>query len=198
MASDVEIELKFPIHNSNRVIDFLNQNAEFKHEKRQHDIYYNHPSRDFLADKTDVNEWFRIRIGGDEAEVNYKDFQPHGAKMKTHCIEYETAVSSYDQLSKILDALGFRELIAVKKTRQIWMYDDVEISMDEVDELGSFIELEYKGQMSDVAEVRKYLHEVLRTIGANEGTPASRGYPHMLLISKGLISDSQSNESNET
>lgn len=187
MASDIEIELKFPIYNADQVINFLEQNAKFKHIKRQHDIYYNHPSRDFLADNENVNEWFRIRVSGDEAELNYKDFQPHGAKMRTHCIEYETAVTSYDQLSKILDALDFKELITVKKSRKIWIFKDVEISMDEVDELGSFIELEYKGQNSNVDEVRDYLHETLRDIGANVGALELKGYPHMLLLARGLL-----------
>lgn len=184
---DVEIELKFPIRNPEQVVRFLENNATFKHERRQHDIYYNHPARDFLADGGNVNEWFRVRVSGDEAELNYKDFQPHDSVMKTHCTEYETTVSSKDQIEKILSALGFQLMIEVKKTRRIWLFDEVEISMDEVDELGSFIELEYKGQASDVDQARDYLHGMLAKLGAETDELASIGYPHLLLRSKGMI-----------
>src|SRR6202035_2696994 len=118
---------------------------------------------------------------------NYKDQQPHGVEIKTHAIEYETDVSSLDQLRKILHALGFRKLIDVKKVRRVWEYLDVEISLDEVEELGSFIELEYKGQLTDVAAARKQLFSVLEKLGAKTDTLAVKGYPHLLLAKKKLI-----------
>ncbi len=187
MAKDVEIELKFPLKNAQDVIDFLTKNAEFTHEKSQHDVYYNHPSKDFLTDNDNVNEWLRIRVSGDEAEINYKDWQPHEAKVKTHCTEYETTVSSYDQLSKILTALDFKKMIEVKKNRKSWNYKDTEISIDSVYDLGEFIEIEYKGSLSDIEEAREHLFEVIKTISAETEELDLKGYPYLLLKAKGLL-----------
>jgi adenylate cyclase class 2 len=187
MSNDIEIELKFPLKNAQTVIDFLNKNAVFKYEKSQHDVYYNHPSRDFLEDNDNVNEWLRIRVSGNEAEINYKDWLPHEAKVKTHCTEYETTVSSYDQLRKILDALNFKKMIEVKKNRKSWNYMETEISIDSVYSLGEFIEVEYKGSLSDVVEARKHLFEIIKTISAETGELDLNGYPYLLLKAKGLL-----------
>lgn len=187
MAKDVEIELKFPLKNAQDVIALLHKEAEFKHEKSQHDVYYNHPSRDFLEDSDNVNEWLRIRISGDEAEINYKDWQPHEAKIKTHCTEYETTVASYDQLGKVLAALDFKKMIEVKKNRKSWNYKDAEISIDSVDGLGEFIEVEYKGNLGDIDEARKYLFEVMEAISAETDELDLKGYPYLLLKAKGLL-----------
>jgi adenylate cyclase, class 2 len=187
MAQDIEIELKFPLLNADTVADFLNKNGKFKYENTQHDIYYNHPSRDFLKNNDNVTEWLRIRVSGNEAEINYKDWQPHDAKIKTHCIEFETTVASFDQLNKLLNALGFAKMIEVKKSRRSWMFDDVEISIDNVDELGSYIELEYKGRIDNVDKAREHLYKTLKQLGAETGNLDLKGYPYLLLQSKGLL-----------
>jgi adenylate cyclase, class 2 len=187
MAGDIEIELKFPLKNGEELVTFLDKRASFKKESRQHDIYYNPPDRDLLKNPKDVNEWFRVRLNGDSAQINYKDFQPHGERLKTHCIEYETDVASYDQLEKILRALGFTKLTDVKKLRKIWEYKDAEISLDAVDELGDYLEIEYKGGLTDVDEVRNYLFSILKEIRAATGEIEIHGYPYLLLVQKGLL-----------
>jgi adenylate cyclase class 2 len=188
MSKDIEIELKLPLHNAAEVIDFLSANAIFKYKSLQHDVYYNAPHRDFLADKGNVSEWLRIRIEKDKAQINYKDFQPHVSSIKTHCKEYETDVASYEQLTKILDALNFEKLVDVKKTRKAWEYKDTEVSVDSVTGLGEYLEVEYKGDHIDNVEaVRDYLHTIVETIGAETGELEHRGYPYLLLAKKKLL-----------
>jgi len=187
MADNVEIELKLPLHNAKELMASLNGRAKFEYEASQHDAYYNAPHRDFLADKDNVNEWLRIRLAGDRAQVNYKDFQPHDSKTKTHCIEHEADVSSAEQLTRILAALDFVKLVDVKKTRRVWMYKDVEVSIDAVEDLGDYIELEYKGNLRDVDAARDYLFAVLKEIGAETGELDQRGYPYLVLEKHGLL-----------
>jgi predicted adenylyl cyclase CyaB len=187
MAKDIEIELKLPLKNGQYVADFLNKNGKFKYENYQDDSYYNPAHRDFLENKDNVNEWLRIRKDGDRALITYKDWQPHETRIKTHAIEYETGIDSYDQLEKIFGALNLKKLIHVKKVRKSWNFKDTEISIDEVEELGSFIEVEYKGNLSDVEQARKYLFKILEEIGAETGELETRGYPYLLLAKKGLL-----------
>lgn len=188
MGKNIEIELKFQLLNRQEVEHFLSANAEFKYESFQHDIYYNAPHRDFLENKQNISEWLRIRIEKDKAQINYKDWQPHENSIKTHCIEYETNVDSYDQLRLILDALNFQKLIDVKKTRRAWIYMDAEISIDSVEELGEYLEVEYKGDaLSDITAVRSHLHSIVRKLGAKTKGLDLKGYPFGLLEKKNLV-----------
>lgn len=187
MAKDVEIELKLPLLNGDAAREALAKLAKKKYENFQHDVYFNSPGRDFLAEPDNICEWLRIRLDGDKAQINYKDWQPHEEKIKTHSIEYETNVDSYDQLEKIFTALGFKKLIEVKKTRQAWSYKDVEICLDSVEGLGEFIELEYKGDLDSVEAAREYLFAVLGELNAETGELDLKGYPYLLLGKKGLL-----------
>ena len=188
MAKDVEIELKFQLLNPVAVTNFLSANAEFRYESFQQDVYYNAPHRDFLENQDNISEWLRIRIEKDKAHINYKDWQPHDKSVKTHCIEYETNVDSYESLSHILDALNFKRLTEVKKTRRAWMYMDTEVSIDSVEDLGDYLEIEYKGDtLNNVSEARQHLHKVADKLGAETKGLDLKGYPFGLLEKKGLL-----------
>jgi len=113
---NIEIELKFPLLNYQTVESYLLVNGNFTYESFQHDVYFNPPNRNFVENLDNVCEWLRLRISTDKAQINYKDWQPHNEKVKTHCIEFETKIESYEQFHNILLALNFVELIEVKKT----------------------------------------------------------------------------------
>jgi adenylate cyclase class 2 len=187
MSNDVEIELKLPLINIQEVEALLSEKATFRYESFQHDTYYNAPHRNFLKDSDNVNEWFRVRIAEGKAQINYKDFQPHNSKIKTHCTEYEANVDSEEQLSKILVAMDFAKLVDVKKTRKAWDYMDTEVSIDLVEGLGNYIEVEYKGKHTDVQIARDHLFEVLKMLGAKTGELDTRGYPYLVLEKHGLL-----------
>lgn len=121
------------------------------------------------------------------AQINYKDFQPHEEKIKTHAIEYETNVDSSYQLQKILNALNFTKLVEVKKHRRSWNYEHTEISLDSVEGIGDYIEVKYKGNLQDIETVRKHLLTVLGSINAQTGELEHRGYPHFVLAKQGLL-----------
>lgn len=186
MAKDVEVELKYRLKNIQTVIEFLTKNAKFKHDKNQHDVYYNHPHRNFLEDINNVCEWLRIRVYGNKAEITYKDYLPRDSKIKTHCTEFETTVASYDQLTKILGALNFKKLIDVIKYRRSWDFKDTEISIDIVKDLGEFIEIEYTGKLDNIEAIRKYLFEIMKMIPAEVGDLDTKGYPYLLLEINGF------------
>lgn len=188
MAKNIEIELKFKLHNAGAVEAYLTANAAHQYTSFQHDVYFNPPHRDFLQDQTNISEWLRIRVQPDKAQINYKDWQPRDNPVKTHCIEYETDVASYEQLRHILDALNFSQLIEVKKTRKAWLFKDAEVSIDSVEELGDYIEVEYKGNsLENVDKVRDYLHSIVTELGAKTDGLDLKGYPFGLLEKKGLL-----------
>ncbi|HDD34114.1 MAG TPA: CYTH domain-containing protein [Thermofilaceae archaeon] len=62
----------------------------------------------------------------------------------------------------ILSYLGFKELATVKKLREVYVLDDVEVCLDRVEGLGEFVEVESRGASS------RELVELLEELGAGE------------------------------
>ena len=56
--------------------------------------------------------------------------------------ELELTVDQPETAAKILNSLGFTQILTVKKQRELWILHECEICLDEVFALGSFIEVE--------------------------------------------------------
>ena len=183
--ANIEIELKFPLKNPEKVIEFLNSNAnQNKKDISQKDIYYNAPHRNFVKVKYPY-EWLRIRETKKGFSLDYKHFHPENVKVTDYCDEFETKIENVESLKKIFLNLDFKELICVDKTRSTWNYKDVEIAIDEVKGLGSFIELELKKEVENPKEGKEYLYSILKELYADVGEEDLRGYPFKLLENKG-------------
>ena len=63
-------------------------------------------------------------------------------------------------MKKIFGVLDIKPLVVVDKKRKIFMYKDIEIALDEVDELGRFIELEAKGEFASIEDARAHLYKI--------------------------------------
>ena len=189
---NIEIEVKFPLLNPSVVLEWLSKNAEALYESRQVDEYFNAPHRNFLGGVT-VDDWLRIREESNgKRSINYKHW--YQSEVASHyCDEFETAIESPDSMRKILGALQFETMIKVDKLRRAFKYKDIEFAIDEVAELGSFIEAEYLGDKTDVTEVNAYLIAAISEVGAEVGPVDVRGYPYWLMERKGLIGGDVSN-----
>jgi adenylate cyclase, class 2 len=140
-----EVELKFPLDDPERIrseLDALGARAGEAIE--QIDRYFNHPSRDF--GRTD--EAFRIRQTGGTNRVTYKG-PKLDARAKTRReieIAFGESPEDAERFAEMLRLLGFREVRTVRKRRVpydlTWEGRSVEVSLDEVDELGTFAEIE--------------------------------------------------------
>jgi|TARA_B100000959_G_C14741345_1_gene525212 predicted adenylyl cyclase CyaB len=182
--NDTEIEVKFPLKNPLQVISFLNSNAEKMLENNvQKDTYFTPVHRDFLNAKFPF-EWLRLRECVKGISLNYKHFYPENEKIIDYCDEFETTVDN-PIIKKIFKCLDFKELTTVEKNRTTWMFKDVEIAIDKVKDLGSFIELEITTHFDDPKEAKKILYELTKEIGAEIGEEDYRGYPFLLLEQKG-------------
>ena len=179
-----EIEVKFPLKNQQAVAAFLNQHAQqIASDKSQKDTYFTPPHKDFLAVDYPY-EWLRLRKTEKDTILNYKHFYPENVKTIDYCDEFETLVD-HTVIHNIFNQLQFKELVTVEKTRSTWMFKDVEIAIDEVNELGSFIELEITTHFDDLKEAKNYLYALVQEIGADIGEEDYRGYPFLLLEKKG-------------
>ncbi|OHD69274.1 MAG: hypothetical protein A2W19_15905 [Spirochaetes bacterium RBG_16_49_21] len=112
----------------------------------ERDLYLNHPARDFK----NTDEALRIRQANGRAILTYKG--PKLSAVAKTRLEQEVAVDDFDSLLNILQYLGFHEAGSVVKMREIYLFDEITICLDEVESLGFFVELEKKGSEREQAE----------------------------------------------
>src|SRR5512139_2982598 len=134
----LEFELKVRISSLDPVRQqLLGHHALFCGRIHEHDIYYNAPHRDFGV----TDEAIRVRYTNDHALVTYK-----GAKIKTSDLkareELNIVVDSGAVFEQMLDRLGFTRTAEVNKWRENYQLSGAAITLDEVEGLGTFIEIE--------------------------------------------------------
>lgn len=179
--NDIEIEIQVRVSSANKLEDFLKENAEFKGEKYQKDEYYSPAHRDFIAEKP-VAEWLRLRESKTNS-ITYKNWHYDKDGQSHYCDEFETPVENIEKLRKIFTAIDMGLLTTVEKTRRIWNYQDYEISIDSVTNLGDFVEIEYKGSDSLLTpkKIADDMIGFLKRIDCGKIERNFVGYPFMLL-----------------
>jgi predicted adenylyl cyclase CyaB len=113
--------------------------------KKVLDIYYYDPKRQNLKQTSSggLKECFRLRKNGDKAFVAYKvDYFSKGKW--THSDEEETAVEDFEIFERIVKNLGLKELIRIDNEKQIFETPNFEIVLEDVKNLGLFLEVENK------------------------------------------------------
>jgi adenylate cyclase class 2 len=138
----------------------------------QRDVYYASPLRDF--GRTD--EALRIRYTTDRIVLTYK-----GPKLATHGLkarqEVNVELESGENMEKILQNLGFSPAYTVKKSRERYEWKGVEIALDTVQDLGTFVEIELKSRSGKPEES---IEEIKKELGI-EGTSTPLSYLELLL-----------------
>jgi len=124
--------------------------------EEQEDVYFEHPCRSFLAG----DEAFRLRVAGGRAELTYKGPRKLGCTKSR--LEVTVPVCDAAAAKALLELLGFKEAVKVRKKRELYRLGDVEVALDTVEGLGAFVELESRG-----APVERLL-ELLKLLGAGE------------------------------
>ncbi|HUV61185.1 MAG TPA: class IV adenylate cyclase [Thermoplasmata archaeon] len=147
----LEVEVKFRSPGNDLVIEALKRlGAERLTEESIEDVYYGHPSRDFGSS----DEAVRLRRRPDSAELTYKGPRMTSSSAKAR-EELSMVVSDALSAGRILERLGFSELISVRKRRTTYLMDTLKVDVDEVEGLGQFVELELMTE--DVAKAEKLL-----------------------------------------
>jgi adenylate cyclase, class 2 len=141
----------------------------------QSDTYFAAPHRDFA--KTD--EALRIRSLDGQAVLTYKG--PKLDKVSKTREEFETPVDEVI-FTKILHALGFTEAGIVRKTREIFEAEEITISLDAVESLGEFLEVEIMAENEkDLETSRHKLFDFLKQFGFGEKDSIRVSYLEMVL-----------------
>ena len=136
-----EIEAKLKVESLAEVEQRLQVcEAEFVAEQHQQDVYYDDPLR-ALAGGDRCLRVRHQRVGGvEECFLTHK-----GPKLKDNFKnreEIEVSIGDGQVMDRLLTSVGFKRAFVVKKTRRVWRMGGCLVALDEVADLGTFVEIE--------------------------------------------------------
>jgi adenylate cyclase, class 2 len=160
---EVEVKARAPKGIAEKIISL---GGELMAVENHHDLYFNSPLRDFK----ESDEALRIRIKEEGARLTYK-----GPKLDLSTksrLELTVRIDDARQMEEILNHLGFILSAKVRKRRTKYSYQGAVLALDEVEGLGSFLEVEGQGK-GDIEEQRENVLLVLSRLGLNESIRSS-------------------------
>lgn len=165
----IEVEVKAKIDSFEEMENELEKIGATKTKKEfQEDIYFNSPVVDFA--KTD--EALRIRTTTENDDTNifitYKG-PKIDSKSKTRK-EIEMGIDNSVKCSDIFEEIGFERVRAVRKNRQYYEYENFEISLDDVEGLDPYMEIEIGLEDGeDYNEAQNKIFELFEKLGITDG-----------------------------
>jgi adenylate cyclase class 2 len=178
----LEVEVKYAVPDFGAVEERLRGfSAEPAEDRHDADAYFNAPHRDFA----ESDEAVRIRRIGRQNVITYKG--PRTDKLTKTRTEIEVALAdgaeAADKMAQVLLALGFRPTATVKKHRRVFEFSrggfDVQACLDEVAEVGSYVELEIMADEADLDRARAVVLDCAKELGLSK--MERRSYLELLL-----------------
>jgi adenylate cyclase, class 2 len=177
-----EVEMKFPVAEMAALeAKLTGLGAAIGGPQSEVDAYFAHPARDFSR----TDEALRIRRKGTANFLTYKGPKIDAATKTRREIDLplppgeETAQA----WTGLLEALGFRLAGEVRKSRRKahvdWQGRRIEVSLDQVERLCSFVELELVVESEDVEAAKACVASLAEALGL-EGSER-RSYLELLL-----------------
>lgn len=166
----INVEIKARCSDAGSIRNYLQQHhADFKGTDHQTDTYFNV-----------TNGRLKLREGNIENNlIFYKRENQAGPK------------DSHFHLMKVADPLMLKEMLVqsigikmiVKKKREIYYIQNVKFHIDEVPELGSFVEIEAGNVLADLAreQLQQQCDQYCKELGIRQEDMIAESYSDMLL-----------------
>lgn len=135
----------------------------------QNDRYFHEPGTE---DNQRVPGSFVVRVREQRGKLSLMTMKVTTAKSGQWC-EYETQVADPAAVLLMLPILGLRQTLQILKSRRKGIVGKVEVCLDKIEGLGSFVELEYLGSGGSTAE--RELRKAASLLGL-DGAVERRGY----------------------
>lgn len=168
-----EVEVKAAVRDKEALIARLaERGCTFGPEITQDDTVY--VRKIGTLDTYLANDAFlRLRVENDgRTHFAFKKHTTRATDPNSAPLELELAVDSREIMERILLFMGYQEALRIKKTRRKGTYENWEVCLDEVEGLGSFIELEELTNdpetMTDIQDRMKDFLDELSLSGTSE------------------------------
>ena len=181
----IEVETKLKIDCVETIEERIKElSGDYKGEKTEIDLYFDHPDMQILSGECAL----RVRDASGKYRLTYKG--PKKDDETTSRDEIEIGIESASEMIKILDELGFYELCQVKKLRKTYLLKDLIITLDDVMDLGEFIEVEGKASNDrEFKEKKDEIFKLLKKLRLSTDAISQRSYLEMLLDEKKGLSN---------
>jgi len=171
-----EIEVKAKISNFKNIKQkLINLGCKFSEPLLQKDTIYIHKSIKY----TDIKQGdsvLRIRDSNGKFIMTLK----YQLETKLNNIEKEIVIDDPIQGDAILKYIDFKEVVKITKTRIKCKYNEYTICLDNIDKLGSFIEVEKITNAKEGAQVQNELFNFLKTLGVTKKQQIFKGYDTLI------------------
>lgn len=170
----IEVEVKFQIDNIKEVEEEIEKFAQLIVEKTESDTYFNSPWKDFR----ESDEALRIRKDDEGVTVTYK-----GPKIDSRTKsreEVKVNIDDYHSGIQLLKGLGFTPFGEVVKNRRIFDLEGATVSIDRVENLGDFMEIELQAERSEVEEKTMQIFRLAKRLGFHEEQSIRKSYLELL------------------
>jgi adenylate cyclase class 2 len=189
----IEVEIKIPLTN----VDFehiwekiLKLGGEHLGSESQQDTYYDHPCRSFQETDEAVRVRLHTPLTRNEVEtihplsqLDYKG-PKIDSKSKTR-LELSISITDGSIANTMLKELGFCPVATITKERAFFKYGIATICIDDVEDVGFFIELERLVPIEEALEpVRDQLFAIVKKLGLDENKAIRKSYLELYLEKK--------------
>lgn len=184
----MEIEIKAKLRDEAAVIEKLAAlGCEFGAPVTQDDTVYVR-TLGTLDDFLSNDVFLRIRMQNDGRVIlTAKRPAKKGAEVLVKA-EHEVQVNSAEEARQILGLMGYRPAVRVKKTRRKAHHGAYEICLDEIEGLGSFVELEVMGEEGEAAALQSQMFAFLQGLGVHADDQVKKGYDILMVEAHGMLS----------
>lgn len=170
-----EIEIKLKVKNFNDLENRLKEReCTLSEPIDQHDfIYSKGGNKQEWKSSKEGDFIIRIRHLKNKSELNLK--QQRSGEMDN--LEYETVIENPEAMHQILLTIGYTPEVEVKKIRRKGKLNGYEICLDQVERLGTFVELEkLTDDNVDPKYAREELLKELESLGLSRVDEELQGY----------------------
>ena len=142
-------------------------------KERQIDTYYNAPHRDF----SETDEALRLRSVGRKSTLTYKG--PRVDPVTKSRKELTLSVTR-QPVEELLSSLGFSKFGRVIKSRKNYKLGNFLVSLDDVENLGTFVEIEALAEEKDFEFHKKGVIELLEKLGFSQDEIITDSYLELI------------------
>jgi len=174
-----EVELQIIIKNPKEVEKKLKRVGKFVGVRKQVDKYFVPPYRDFFKKEPPI-EYLRVRSEKGKNHLNYSflHFGKNGWLRNTD--EYETPIEKPEIVEQVFKKIRLVPKITVIKTRKYFNCGNFEVTLDNINGLGNFMEIEAKRNTGGLEKTRKSCLNFLEKLNIKYKMQPQMGYPRML------------------
>ncbi|MGQ3327769.1 MULTISPECIES: class IV adenylate cyclase [Halorubrum] len=189
-----EVEIKVPADVGVVRERLREAGAERVDARRQRDAYYDAPHRDFaetdealrvrrevpLSDGIDGEPRSSADSSAETTKLTYKG--PRLDRESKTRVEHETAVDDGEAMAGVLSELGFDPAAVVEKRREFWSFEGFTVTLDAVDGVGEFVEIEREiGDEGAIEATRDEALAALDRLGLDGDSQVRTSYLGLLL-----------------